>query len=281
VAPGEKEKVMLVVSKAKGRHRAEPEMIKLKPKRVIAFWADEAKTAKVTQFVVTECTGNDNPIVLGVVRAFKGKLVMAKDPNDSYNALKQVDTDCDGESDFLDIDDDDDGIPDADDLDDDNNGVDDDDEDMNTDNDKWPDIVDCDDDNDNQIDAEDPDDDDDGVLDVDEPDSDGDGVEDDMDPDDDNDGVADELDPDDDGDGLPDPSSANDECSNNNDCDPRFYCAKEPGDCEGPGICAPTPVGYCIEIYSPVCGCDGNTYPNACYAGLAGVNVAYEGVCIP
>lgn len=71
------------------------------------------------------------------------------------------------------------------------------------------------------------------------------------------------------------------ECTEDYECGPGAYCKKSPGDCEGPGICAPTPVGYCYEVWAPVCGCDGNTYSNACYAGLAGVNVAYEGVCVP
>ena len=29
-------------------------------------------------------------------------------------------------------------------------------------------------------------------------------------------------------------------------------------------------LGLCIEIYQPVCGCDGVTYPNICYASTFG-----------
>ncbi len=35
----------------------------------------------------------------------------------------------------------------------------------------------------------------------------------------------------------------------------------------------------CVELWSPVCGRDGKTYSNKCFAGIAGVNVSYEGVC--
>ena len=36
----------------------------------------------------------------------------------------------------------------------------------------------------------------------------------------------------------------------------------------------------CIEIYQPVCGCDGITYPNSCYATTFNGIVAYtEGEC--
>jgi len=36
---------------------------------------------------------------------------------------------------------------------------------------------------------------------------------------------------------------------------------------------------FCIEIYAPVCGCDGITYPNGCYADRLGVTSYVAGEC--
>lgn len=58
------------------------------------------------------------------------------------------------------------------------------------------------------------------------------------------------------------------------------YCDYEPS-CAIPdaaGTCRTRPE-VCIDVYDPVCGCDGRTYGNACTAASAGMDVASPGEC--
>jgi len=65
-------------------------------------------------------------------------------------------------------------------------------------------------------------------------------------------------------------------------CPSGMFCNYAPGDlcgaADAPGVCATVP-SACTLQYDPVCGCNGETYGNACLAAAAKVGVLHEGEC--
>jgi hypothetical protein len=60
-------------------------------------------------------------------------------------------------------------------------------------------------------------------------------------------------------------------------CPTGMYCEHEAG-CAGPGVCRPSDQ-VCPREFRLVCGCDGQSYPNACIARAIGTDVARDLPC--
>ena len=64
-------------------------------------------------------------------------------------------------------------------------------------------------------------------------------------------------------------------------CGSSLYCYLPWGVCAGIGECSMYDELCQPDYFDPVCGCNGTTYTNPCFAGMNGANVRYEAACSP
>lgn len=69
-------------------------------------------------------------------------------------------------------------------------------------------------------------------------------------------------------------------CPTNAVCSVEKFCLKAVGNCSVTGSCTVKP-DICTQQHNPVCGCDDQTYSNACIAHSAGVSISHAGECVP
>lgn len=69
-------------------------------------------------------------------------------------------------------------------------------------------------------------------------------------------------------------------CGSSVTCDAGLWCEPAAGSCDAAaaGHCVKVPE-VCTEVFKPVCGCNGRTYPNDCHRRMDRQTKRHEGQC--
>ena len=79
---------------------------------------------------------------------------------------------------------------------------------------------------------------------------------------------------------IPESDLDSDTCSSNDDCPASEFCSRPERQCSKRGTCKPRIKEACPEESTrAVCGCDGITYTDVCWANAAGQSVKCKGSC--